>query len=465
MKQKNLFQQNVENVIQDLGINVAKYWLEMFKALPPYQIGVIKASGKLMEDHCINQLCAEMSYMTNKGIYLPIVLGGGIQYNSIPGYSEAKKPNGLRVTSLELMIEISELAQHHQQKVAKILEANGTSTEIISPSSIIAKAHGIEIDETGKPIDTLYVGDIVSIDTKPIIQAILNGRIPIISHIGTNHHEMYNINATTLAAEIVKYLEAKKLILLGDTPVIDDNGEIIKIINSEDQANQLVKQGIISGGMVTNVNNAYNLLAHLGPGHSVQITKLKQANHGSIDSTGLLEEILGDGSGTKLVLPHKISSYPLCAISESEISVLINSIFSEKGEQLVEGYFEMLKQKNPTIYLDSLRQGGAITYPLEDCEYLCKIFTHKNYEGLGIAKSIIDIVIKQKGALAWRTNALKACNIEKYNRILMSYSNNYNISTIKENNYVVFMIGVPEHAKQNVAKQVLEIPKTLKPIS
>jgi acetylglutamate kinase len=461
MAKETEFQKNVKQTISDLGINITKYWLNLFETLPPYQIGVIKASGKLLEGENLEQLCTEFNYMSNIGLHLPLIIGGGVQYDNLPDYKKAIKVNGLRVTSKELMKKIALLASENQKKVLEHLENVGTPAEIINPNNVIVEPHGIEIDSEGKMIDTCYVGDVLSINTKQTIQAILNSKIPIISHIGMYNNEPYNINATTLAKEVVKYLGAKKLIMIGDKPILDQNNQIIKSIQSEAEFKSLVKHKIITGGMITNGEDAYDLLKYLGPGHSVQITALKSDTAGHLKSTGLLEEILGNGSGTKIILPHNISSYPLEAIEIHELSEILNDIFSEKNEKLVPNYFDMLKQKNPTIYLDPAKQGGAITYQINDFEYICKLFTHKDYEGLGIAKSTIDSIVMQKKAVVWRTSIKKSCNIGKYDSILNHYKDACKVIT---NDYAIFMIGIPEYKKKEVCEQVISIPRTLEPI-
>ena len=41
------------------------------------------------------------------------------------------------------------------------------------------------------------------------------------------NNEFYNVNATDMARELILALEAKKLIIIGDTPILDRDGTII----------------------------------------------------------------------------------------------------------------------------------------------------------------------------------------------------------------------------------------------
>ena len=57
----------------------SKYWLDLYSSLPPHQVGVIKLSGKLIAGKNFEQLCAEIRTLSNHGLFLPLVIGGGVQ--------------------------------------------------------------------------------------------------------------------------------------------------------------------------------------------------------------------------------------------------------------------------------------------------------------------------------------------------------------------------------------------------
>ncbi len=447
---------SVDDLVDKHSIKTSQYWIKMLKTLPQYQLGVIKSSGKLLAGDNLDQLCGELAYMAAQGFYLPLVIGGGVQYDKLPEYKGGKKVNDIRITSASLIEAMVPLALENQQLVVDTLAGFDTDSVAIPIDSVIVQPHGVEMSSDGVEHDTGYVGDVVSINTKPIISAIHNKQIPVLTHLGANNGDTFNINATTLAKELVKYMQAKKLIVVGNMPVCDNDGNIIKSIYSELEFNKLVQQGVITGGMVNNGQDAYDLLKYLGPGHSVQLTSLKGDNEGNIKSTGLLEEFLGDGSGTKICMPSVITTYPLDVVDKSMLTDLINNIFSEQGKTLDEDYFGIVGSKDSSVYLDSLNQGGAISYPINDCEYLCKIFTHKDYEGLGIATSTIETVIGQKGKIAWRTSNGNTCAIEKYSKIVEHYDG----FVESGEKYSVFMIGVDAEKKDKVVKEVSSIPKT-----
>ncbi len=451
----------LENIVE----NTLNYWVKTLHTLPQEQVGVIKASGKLLEGANLLQLASEIAYLSKKEFYLPLVIGGGPYYDAL--CKDAKKVNGLRITDESLMKKIVPKANENIDEVVDAIKKTGIDAIAIPFEAIYVVPHGKEIDINGLEIDTGFVGDIANINTKPIIQAIYNKQIPVLSHIGIFNDKYYNINATSVAKELVKFLQAKKLIILGDTPVKNVEGDIISTINSELEFKKLVQDGTIKGGMIKNVEEAYDLLKYLGPGHCVQISSLKFNNGDDIvSSTGLREELLGDGNGTQIWEPFVITSYPLNAVSPFDIKNSIDEVFiKELGKKLKKDYIDIISPENPTIYLTSKKAGGAISYKIDGCEYLCKIFIDKDYSGLGLGTSIMDTIILQKGPLCWRASVKNEGGIIFYDKIETQYKNKGIAAFSKvSGDYKVYIIGLPEEKSHNIIRQVVNIPATLIPL-
>lgn len=455
---------SIDTIIGQIGISITQHWIRMLRTLPRHEVGVVKASGKLLGKPYLEQLAAELAYLARQtGFCLPLIIGGGVQYDSLPAYKGAGRVNDLRVTSAELIGQMLPLAWENQERVAAALREAGVDAIVIPPETVRVKPHGAEYSrDTHEEIDLGFVGDVVTIDTKRIIAAIYAGQIPVVSHLGLRPQDgkVYNVNATTLAAELVRVLGAKKLIIVGDTPVKDGEA-VVRTFFSRRIFEEMSAQGTISGGMEKNVREAFDLLERLGPDHSVQLTTLKYANgNGShLASTGLLEELLGDGSGTKVMIPSPVVAYPLSAIEMVMVTTMINDAFmNQQGKLLVPGYFPAVSGKDPTIYLDANKRGGAVTYPLpgfngKGCEYLCKLFTKPDYEGLGVAASIMEMVILQKGAVAWRSS--------KPSRLYDSVIRHYGGFKEQRGTYTVYGVGIPDDKKEDVILRVVSIPATL----
>ena len=107
-------------------------------------------------------------------------------------------------------------------------------------------------------IDLGFVGDIKKVTTKPIIDAINNGYVPIIATVATSADgQAYNINADTAAARIASCLRAENLILMTDIAGLlenkDDPSTLIPTVQVSEVA-YLKSSGIISGGMIPKID-------------------------------------------------------------------------------------------------------------------------------------------------------------------------------------------------------------------
>ena len=102
-----------------------------------------------------------------------------------------------------------------------------------------------------------YVGEIVSVNTQPILDVLEKGYIPVISTVGCDGEGTpYNINADTAAARIAASLGAESLISMTDIRgILRDPADESTLIPSVQvsEAPQLIREGIISGGMIPKI--------------------------------------------------------------------------------------------------------------------------------------------------------------------------------------------------------------------
>lgn len=456
---------NIRRIIAELGLETTTYWTRALRSLWRHELGVVKASGKLLVSPFLEQLAEEMAYLASIGFYIPLALGGGVEYDSIPGFADAPKVNGLRVTSPTLMDRILPIATENQRRVVERLHAHGVNAMAV-PHSVfrVVPCDAVVDSKTGERVDLMRVGEIQSIDRDVITDIIYKNQVPITSHIGVDAQgTLYNVNATPFAAALVKALGSIKLIILGDTPVRAGE-EIVRTIFSPHDLERMIAEGIITRGMVTNLRTAFDLLNDLGPGHTVQITTLKQKN-GDV-STGLLEELFGDGSGTKIMLPPLVTPCPFSTFNEEELKQvydMINAAFETQHKKLTPDYFHTLaKKKEVTVYLAAGKRGGAITYPLPglpDCEYVCKLFRNRGYEGLGVGTGIMERLYLHKKRVVWRVS--EPANEQGPLRFYRTLIEHYDGFEERRGRYHVFGLGIPENKRQVVIERVAAIPATI----
>ena len=102
-----------------------------------------------------------------------------------------------------------------------------------------------------------FVGTPKKINQLIIEQIVKERKVPVIAPLGLDKNgQVFNINADTAAGAIAKKLNARRLIIMSDVEgVLDINKELISEINTT-KVNDLIKNGIISGGMILKMKTA-----------------------------------------------------------------------------------------------------------------------------------------------------------------------------------------------------------------
>ena len=123
------------------------------------------------------------------------------------------------------------------------------------------------------------------------------GYLPVVSTVGYDDEgNIYNVNADTAASAIAGALKAESLILMTDVRGLlrsrDDENSLIKKVYVSDIPS-LVKEGVISGGMIPKVNCCRDAIRN-GVGR-VFITD------GRVKHSILLELLSDEGLGTMFV--------------------------------------------------------------------------------------------------------------------------------------------------------------------
>ncbi len=140
------------------------------------------------------------------------------------------------------------------------------------------------------------VGDVASVNPDVLEPLLSKGYVPVISSVAaTANGQSHNINADTVAGELAASLEAEKLVLLTDTPGIlrdkKDSSSLIRQLRLS-EARQLIKEGIVDGGMTPKTKCCIRALAQgVSAAHIID---------GRIPHALLLEVFSDEGIGTML---------------------------------------------------------------------------------------------------------------------------------------------------------------------
>lgn len=219
---------------------------------------VIKYGGNAMINEELKEaVMTDIVLLSLVGIHVVLVHGGGPEITDMLKRlgKESKFVNGLRYTDKETA-EVAQmvLAGKVNKDLVQLLTSHGGKAIGmcgLDGGMIRAVKHKGEYDLG-------YVGDIESVDVTVINDALDAGYTPVISTVGGGyHHDVYNINADTAAAQIAAAMNAEKLVLMTDVRGLlrdkDDEDTLIPVVNVSDVPS-LQNQGIISGGMIPKID-------------------------------------------------------------------------------------------------------------------------------------------------------------------------------------------------------------------
>ncbi len=225
---------------------------------------VIKYGGAAMKDSSLkDKVIRDIVFMASVGVRPVVVHGGGPEINTWLDKLgiEAKFKDGLRVTDGPTMdvVEMVLVGRVNKELVSLINQAGGQAVGLCGKDGNLVTARQIAQKEIG------FVGEVSSVNARLVESLGKSGYIPVISSVAADESgQAYNINADTFAGEVAAALGAEKLILLTDTRgILRDYKDPSTLITKLDiqQARDLIKEGVVAGGMIPKVNCCVRSLA------------------------------------------------------------------------------------------------------------------------------------------------------------------------------------------------------------
>lgn len=221
---------------------------------------VVKYGGHAMIDEELQRAFArDIVLLKYVGLRPVVVHGGGPQINRMLGSLgiEASFVRGRRVTDEATMriVEMVLAGEINGEIVGRIDQAGGRAAGLSGKDGGLIRAVALD-EELGR------VGRIVAVDPGVIEALHERGFIPVVAPIGTDEDgTSLNINADTVAGKLAEALGAEKLLLLTDIEGIKNAaGELIPSLSVRN-AQELVENGVIDGGMIPKIECCLDALA------------------------------------------------------------------------------------------------------------------------------------------------------------------------------------------------------------
>jgi acetylglutamate kinase len=262
---------------------------------------VIKYGGAAMEQADLKeQFAKDVLLLRLVGIRPVIVHGGGPQIGALMKRlgKEPRFVGGMRVTDEETMeiVEMVLVGKINKEIVGLINLHGGRAVGLSGKDGSLIRAHKrLHRTANGTMADIGLVGEVDAVNPELIRLLEVDGFIPVIAPVGVGSGgETYNINADLVAGDVAAALGAEKLIHLTDVQGIKGgDGRHVSTLTKQ-EAERLIKAGVIDGGMLPKVESSLRALA--GGAQKAHIID------GRVPHAILLEVLTVEGIGTEIIL-------------------------------------------------------------------------------------------------------------------------------------------------------------------
>lgn len=229
------------------------------------KLTIIKVGGKIVEEEqSLRQLLKDFSQIEG---YKVLVHGGGRSATKLAEKLgiESRMVNGRRVTDRDTLEIVTMVYGGLVNKnIVAGLQALGVNALGLTGADMnIIRSEKRPVKE----VDYGFVGDVKEVNTETLSSLIQQGIVPILAPL-THDKEgnILNTNADTIAGETAKalalkfdvtliYCFEKKGVLMNE----NDDESVIPDINKT-MFEQLVKDGIVQGGMIPKLENAFQAI-------------------------------------------------------------------------------------------------------------------------------------------------------------------------------------------------------------
>lgn len=209
---QKLAQIKAETLIESLD------WLREFHG----RIVVVKFGGNAMVDEELQLAFAQdMAYLRFVGIRPVVVHGGGPQITARLKELgiESEFRHGFRYTDEQTIGVVRDVLRNQvSAKLADLIERSGAQTVVLSgEDDNLFRAEKVKAHTSEGEVDLGLVGEVRTVNPRSVLQALDQGKVPVISTVApTVMGELLNVNADLAASSLAVALGAEKLLVLTD---------------------------------------------------------------------------------------------------------------------------------------------------------------------------------------------------------------------------------------------------------
>ena len=246
-----------------------------------HPITVVKISGHCLDDEA--QLRQFARIVARAERQLVIVHGGGAEITRLQAALgiEPRYLDGLRITDAEslALVEMVLCGTVNKRLVRHLLAAGVDAQGMSGVDRGLARARQMQHAH----VDMGYTGTVESLRPQALLDLFALGVTPVVAPVSLGEESNFNLNADPVAAAIAAALDAAEVVFISNVSGVLVEGQRAATL-TRSQAQCLIADGVISGGMIPKVRAALDVLKSGVP--RAQITDL--AGWGSGGGTTLV---------------------------------------------------------------------------------------------------------------------------------------------------------------------------------
>ena len=245
----SLTKEELKNIIPQNGppINEVSKYIEKYKN----DLICLKYGGNIfLSREIFLNFIEDLNILNKLGLSIIVVHGGGprIQKELEKSKIQSKFIRGLRVTDEKIIDIVENVLIDFNNDIVSSLEKIGSKAVGIHTK----KNNVIEVLRDAPELG--FVGTPSKINNEILLNIIKDDKIPIISPLGLQKNQTYNINGDVAAGKIAQSLKCRRLLLMTNVEgVLDKNKKLIQEISSSEIL-EMIKNETITGGMIPKIS-------------------------------------------------------------------------------------------------------------------------------------------------------------------------------------------------------------------
>jgi acetylglutamate kinase len=180
------------------------------------------------------------------GMNVVVVHGGGKEVTEAMK-SRGLQPefvDGLRKTDRKALEVLMEVMPRIGSEIAKrVYDLGGKAKHVLGYEKLLRAAPIKELD---------YVGNVAEVNAGKLYHIMDGGLIPIVTPLGFNNGDIYNLNGDTAAGAIAAALKSTssptRLVFVTNVDGVMENSTLLRVVDGN-SISDLLRRGVIDGGM------------------------------------------------------------------------------------------------------------------------------------------------------------------------------------------------------------------------